>query len=81
MQTIPITEGEIRSTSSSKKSKNLSGYDGISTKTLKLCGNQISKPQAFTVNKSIIMGVFPERLKYAAVIPLHKKGDVSNMAI
>jgi len=26
------------------------------------------------------MGVFPERLKYAVVIPLHKKGDVSNMA-
>jgi hypothetical protein len=26
------------------------------------------------------MGVFPERLKYAVVIPLHEKGDVSNMA-
>ena len=26
------------------------------------------------------MGVFPERLKYAVVIPLHKKDDVSNMA-
>jgi hypothetical protein len=26
------------------------------------------------------MGVFPERLKCAVVIPLHKKGDVSNMA-
>jgi len=26
------------------------------------------------------MGVFPERLKYAVVISLHKKGDVSNMA-
>jgi len=26
------------------------------------------------------MGVFPERLKYAVVIPLHKKGDVSNIA-
>ena len=25
------------------------------------------------------MGVFPERLKYVVVIPLHKKGDVSNM--
>ena len=26
------------------------------------------------------MGVFPERLKYAIVIPFHKKGDVSNKA-
>jgi hypothetical protein len=45
-----------------------------------LCGNQISKPLAFIFNKSITMGVFPERQKYAVVIPLHKKGDVSNMA-
>ena len=26
------------------------------------------------------MGVFPEQLKYAVVIPLHRKGGVSNMA-
>jgi hypothetical protein len=26
------------------------------------------------------VGVFPERLKYAIVIPLHKKGDISHMA-
>jgi hypothetical protein len=26
------------------------------------------------------MGIFPEGLKYVVVIPLHKKGDVSNMA-
>ena len=53
---------------------------GSQTKILKLCGNQISKPLAFIFNKFIIMGVFPERLKYATVIPLHKKGDVPNMA-
>jgi len=47
MQIVPITDGEIRSIISSIKSKNSSGYDGISTKILKLCGNQISKPLAF----------------------------------
>jgi hypothetical protein len=80
MQIVPITEGEIRSIISSLKSKNSSGYDGISTKILKLCGNQISKPLAFISNKSITMGVFPEQLQYAVLIPLHKKGDVSNVA-
>jgi hypothetical protein len=59
MQTVPLTEGEI-SIISSKKSKNSSGYGGISTQILKLCGNQISRPLAFTVNKSITVGVFPE---------------------
>jgi hypothetical protein len=50
MQKLPITEAEIRSIISSLKSKNSSGYDGISTKILKLCGNQISKPLGFTFN-------------------------------
>ena len=59
MQIVPITEGEIRSIISSPKSKNSSDYYGISTKILKLCGNQISKPLAFIFNKSITMGIFP----------------------
>jgi len=80
MQAVPITDGEIRSIISSLKSKNPSGYDGISTKILKLCGNQITKPLAFIFNKSLTMYVFPERLKYAVVIPLYKKGAVSSMA-
>jgi len=59
MHIVHITDGEI-SIISSFKSKNPSGYDGISTKILKLCGNQISKPLAFIFNKPITMGVFPE---------------------
>ena len=47
MQIVPITEGEIRSIISSLKSKNSSGYDGISTKILKLCRNQISRPLTY----------------------------------
>jgi len=58
MQTVLITEGEIRCIISSIKPKNLSGYDGISTKMLQLYGNKISKPLACIVNKSIIMGFF-----------------------
>ena len=56
------------------------GYDGISTKILKLCGSQISKPLAFIIDKSIKTGVFPECLKYADIIPLHKRGDISDIA-
>jgi hypothetical protein len=80
MQIVFFTEGEIRSIISSLKSKNSSGYDGMSTKIIKLCGNQINKNLAFIFNKSITMGVFPEQLNYAVVIPLHNEGDVSNMA-
>ena len=51
LQIVPITDSEIRSIISSLESKNPSGYDGISTKTLILCGNQISKHLAFIFNK------------------------------
>jgi hypothetical protein len=76
MQTVPVTEGEIRGIISSMKPKNSSGHVGISTKILKLCGSQISRPLAFIIDKSIKTGVFSERLKYALITPLHKKGDV-----
>jgi hypothetical protein len=62
------------------KPKNSSGYDEISTKILKLSGSQISKPLAFIIDKSLQTGVFPERLKYAVISPLHKKGDVLDIA-
>ena len=81
MQIVPTTEGEIRSIIGSLKSKNSSGYDEISTKILQLFGNHISKPLAFIFNKSITIGVSPKQLKYTVVIPLHKKGDISNIAI
>jgi hypothetical protein len=73
MQTVPVPEGEIRCIINSRKPKNSSGYEGISTKILKLCGSQISKPLAFIIDKSIKAGVFPECLKYADIIPLHKR--------
>ena len=78
IQNIPITQGEIRSISSPKP-KNSSGYDGIPIKILKISRNLISKPLAFIFNRSITMGIFPEWLKYANVIPLYKKGDITNM--
>jgi hypothetical protein len=67
MQIFPITERGIRNITISLKSKNSSGYGGISTKILKLYGNQISKPLGFIFNKSIRMGIFPEQLKYACI--------------
>jgi hypothetical protein len=73
----PVTETEITRTTLSLKSKNSSGYNGISNKIMKLCRQQISKPLSYVINKSIFMGVYPERLKYAIINLIHKKGDKS----
>jgi hypothetical protein len=43
---------------------------------LKLCRQQLSKPLAYIINKSIFTGIYRERLKYAIINPIHK-GDKS----
>jgi Notch-like protein len=59
--------------------KNSHGYDEVSTKILKVSAPFISSPLNYILNKSIISGIFPTRLKYSIVKPLFKKGDKEDM--
>ena len=59
------------------KSKPSCGYDGISTKLLKVCKHQICKLLTLIINQMLSNGIFPDDLKIAKVIPLFKKGDQS----
>jgi hypothetical protein len=77
----PVTEAEIKGIVSCLKAKDSSGYEEISSKILKPCGTQLSKPLSYICNKSHSMGIFPECLKHATVKALYTKGDESNMAI
>ena len=45
----------------------------IPVKLLKVLKPYISQPLATIFNQSIILGIFPDKLKYAKVIPIHKK--------
>ena len=63
------------------KSKNSSSHDELSSRFLKSIGNSIAKPLSILVNKSMLSGVFPDKLKIAKVIPIYKnkeKCSVSN---
>lgn len=71
---------EVENIIKSLKPKNSSGYDGISTKLLKISSSFISSPLTYICNKSISLGIFPHRLKYAVVKPLFKKGDRSSIS-
>jgi len=75
-----ISTKEIENIIKSLKPKNSSGYDGISTKLIKICSPFISSPLAHICNKSLNSGIFPDRLKYAVVKPLLKKGDKSKIS-
>jgi hypothetical protein len=80
MKVIPVAKGEIINIICSLKSNKSSGYDGISSKIIKLCSMFISTPLFFICNMSIITGVFPDCLKYAVIKPLYKKGDKVDIA-
>jgi len=71
--TIPVTEVELTTIINSLKTKKSSGYDEITNKILKLCGPHVSKLLSYIYNKSISVGIFCDKLKYAVVKSLFKK--------
>jgi len=78
MKVIPITQNEVLSTILTLKTKKSSGYDGISNMILKYCAKVISKPFSHICNFSLTNGLFPDRCKYALVLPVYKKGERTN---
>jgi hypothetical protein len=68
-----VSSKEVGKIIKSLKTKNSSGYNGISTKLLKINSCFISSPLTYICNKSLSSGIFPDRLKYAVVKPLFKK--------
>jgi hypothetical protein len=64
---------EVENMIKSLKPKNSSGYDGISTKLLKISFLFISSPLTHICNKSLSSGIFPDCLTYAVVKPCLRK--------
>jgi len=70
---------DVENVIKSLKPKNAYGYDGISTKLLKISSAFIISPLTYIRNKSISLGILQDHLKYAVVKPIFKKGDRSNI--
>ena len=62
------------------KSMKSVGYDEISNQLLKLSAAYIISPLPYICNAALNSGVFPDRLKYATVKPIHKKGTQHDLA-
>jgi hypothetical protein len=80
MKLIPITEAEIKNILKTLKPKNSTGYDGISSRILKYCIDEISKPLGHIYNVSFKQGIYPERMKYASLRPIYETGEKSEMS-
>jgi hypothetical protein len=57
----------------------LTGYDEVPSRILKYCASEISKSFSYIHNCSLKSGIYTERLKYAIVKPVYKKGDKNCM--
>ena len=73
---MPCTEYEIRKIIMSLKNKKSSGHDGISNIFLKELVDVIAHPLYLIFNNSLQTGVFPNLMKCADVIPLHKNCNI-----
>ena len=56
-----MSSKEIEDITKSLKIKNSHGYDGITTKILKLNMHYISSPLTYTCNRMLNFGIFPTR--------------------
>ena len=71
----PAVTEDVEDLTSSMKTNEASGPNSIPTNILKLFKKEFSKPLSDMINMSFNQGVFPNILKIANVIPIHKKGD------
>jgi len=74
------TTKEIEQIILSLQTKNSYGYDEMSTKILKISCPFISSPINYICNKMLFWGIFPDRLKYAIIKPIHKSDDTYEIA-
>jgi len=51
------------------------GSDELTTRALQLAANIIAPVLSFIINKSFVLGKFPNLFKTAKVTPIHKKGS------
>lgn len=71
-----ISPNEILLTLNSMQNKKSSGPDNITIKALKYISRFLIYPLCYIFNLCIKTGIFPDKLKFALIVPLHKKGDV-----
>ena len=71
----PTTPADIESLINCIKPNKAIGPNSIPTKILKEFKTELSEPLSDMINVSFNKGIFPDFLKVANVIPIHKKGE------
>ena len=67
-----VSQQEVKKTINELPNKSSSGHDNISNIMLKSLNESITYPLTLLFNQSFSTGTFPNIMKVAEVIPLHK---------
>ena len=76
MYISPTNEFEIIDIIRNLRNTNSKGSDDLPLSIIKTCDFALSSILAYLNNESFTEGIFPDSLKIAKVIPVHKSGDV-----
>ncbi|XP_074035352.1 uncharacterized protein [Leptinotarsa decemlineata] len=76
---ISATKEEVEEVIANLSNKKSTGLDEVPVDIIKKCACIISQYLAGIINLSVNSGTFPSVLKSAAIIPIFKKGDTSNI--
>ena len=72
-----VTEEEVKKAFDGLDNKSSAGDDGVSNLIAKAASEIVVPVLTLIIQKSFKRGVFPDVLKHAKVIPLHKDGSKS----
>ena len=79
MYGTPVSNDEIIKIAHLLKPKNSSEYDEIRCKILKKVITEIAEPITYIINQSLKMGIVPEKMKIAKVVPIYKFKDQNQL--
>ena len=71
----PTTVSELTNLINSLPNKNSKGHDDISNNTLKQLYTSITQPLTIVFNRSLSEGKFPDLMKLADIVPIHKSKE------
>ena len=60
--------------------KKAMGYDDIPPKIIKWCSGLFAPILLVIFNKCLKLGYYPQSMKIARVVPIHKEGDIDNVS-
>lgn len=71
----PLSRDELSRIIKNLNNKKTVGLDGVSSKILKECENELLDPLLHLLNTSLEQGIFPDDLKQGKILPIFKSGD------